>query len=43
MSGNPIWLATMATIVGLLGYEAIVAVAKRLRQDRMARSACCIA
>jgi hypothetical protein len=39
MNGNLIWLATLATVVLLFGYEAIVAVAQRRRPDRIARSA----
>lgn len=39
MNGNLVWLATLATVVLLFGYEAVVAVAQRRRPDRMARSA----
>ena len=39
MSGNLVWLATLATVVLLFGYEAVMAVAQRRRPDRMARSA----
>ncbi len=39
MNGNLVWLATLATVVLLLGYEAVVAAAQRRRPDRMARSA----
>jgi len=39
MNGNGVWLATLATVVLLFGYEAVVAVAQRRRPDRMARSA----
>ena len=39
MNGNAVWLATLATVVLLFGYEAFVAVAQRRRPDRMARSA----
>ena len=39
MNGNLVWLATLATVVVLFGYEAFVAVAQRRRPDRMARSA----
>lgn len=39
MTGNLVWLATLATFVLLVGYEAMAAVAQRLRPHRMARSA----
>ena len=39
MNGTLVWLATLATVVLLFGYEAVVAVAQRRRPDRMARSA----
>ena len=39
MNGNGIWLATLATVVLLFGFEAVVALAQRRRPDRMARSA----
>ena len=39
MNGNLVWLATLATVVVLFGYEAVVAVAQHRRPDRMARSA----
>ena len=39
MNGTLVWLATLATAVVLLGYEAVVAVAQHRRPDRMARSA----
>ena len=39
MNVDLVWLATLATIVLLFGYEAVVAVAQRRRPDRMARSA----
>ena len=39
MNGNAVWLATLATVVLLFGYEAFVAAAQRRRPDRMARSA----
>lgn len=39
MNGNLVWLATLATVVLLFGYETVVAVAQRRRPDRMARSA----
>jgi uncharacterized membrane protein len=39
MNGNGVWLATLATVVLLFGYEAVVAVTQRRRPDRMARSA----
>lgn len=38
MSGNLAWLATLATVVLLFGYEAVVAVAQRRWPVRMARS-----
>ena len=38
MNSNLVWLATLATVVLLFGYEAVVAVAQRRRPDRMARS-----
>ena len=38
MNGNGIWLATLATVVLLFGFEAVVALAQRRRPDRMARS-----
>lgn len=39
MNGNLVWLATLATVVVLFGYELVVAVAQHRRPDRMARSA----
>ena len=39
MNGDLVWLATLATVALLFGYEAVVAVAQRRRPDRMARSA----
>lgn len=39
MNNDLIWLATLATVVLLFGYEAFVATAQRRRPDRMARSA----
>lgn len=39
MNGNLVWLATLATVALLCGYEAVVAVAQQRRPDRMARSA----
>ncbi len=39
MNGNLVWLAVLATVVPLLGYEAAVAVAQRFLPERMARSA----
>ena len=39
MSTTLVWLATLATVVILLGYEIVLAVAQRRRPDRMARSA----
>ena len=39
MNSNLVWLAMLATVVLLFGYEAVVAVAQRRRPDRMARSA----
>ena len=39
MNGDGIWLATLATVVLLFGFEAVVALAQRRRPDRMARSA----
>ena len=39
MNGNLVWLATLATVVVLFGYEAVVAVAQHRRPDRIARSA----
>ena len=39
MNGQLVWLATLATVVLLFGYEAAVAVAQRHQPDRMARSA----
>lgn len=39
MSSYTVWLATLATVVLLLGYEAFAALAQRRRPDRMARSA----
>ena len=38
MNSNLVWLATLATVVLLFCYEAVVAVAQRRRPDRMARS-----
>ena len=37
MNGNLVWLATLATVVVLFGYEAVVAVAQHRRPDRMAQ------
>lgn len=39
MNDHLAWLATLATVVLLFGYETIVAVAQRRQPDRMARSA----
>lgn len=39
MNGSLVWPATLATVVLLFGYEAVVAVAQRRMPDRMARSA----
>ncbi len=39
MNGDLVWLATLATVVLLFGYEALVALAQRRRPGRMARSA----
>ena len=39
MNGTLAWLAALATVVVLFGYEAVLAVAQRRQPDRMARSA----
>lgn len=39
MNGDLVWLATLATVVLLFGYEALVALAQRRRPGRMAHSA----
>ena len=39
MNANLVWLATLATVVLLFGYEAVVAVAQRRRPNQIARSA----
>ena len=39
MNGDGIWLVTLATVVLLFGFEALVVLAQRRRPDRMARSA----
>ena len=39
MNGNLVWLATLATVVLLFGYEVVAVAAQRRRPDRMARSA----
>lgn len=39
MNGQLVWLATLATVVLLFGYEALMAIAQRQRPDRIARSA----
>lgn len=39
MSSTLVWLSTLATVVVLFGYEAVLALAQRRRPDRVARSA----
>ena len=39
MNDTLVWMATLATVLVLSGYEAVLAVAQRRRPDRMARSA----
>lgn len=39
MNSTWVWLATLSTVVMLLGYELVLAAAQRSRPDRMARSA----